>query len=200
MSRRLDFYFDFSSPYAYLASRQIGALADRHGCGVEWRPFLLGAVFATTGGRPLIEIPLKGDYMKLDLERSAGLAGIPFRLPSRFPIATVAAGRAFYWLRETKPALAVPFAEAAFGAYFVEDRDIGDNGVVRALLERVGSDAAAGMAAIATPEVKAMLRSATEAAVARGVFGAPFFFVEGEPFWGADRLPQIERRLARGRR
>ena len=198
MAPRIDFYFDFSSPYAYLASRQIGALAERWGCRVEWRPFLLGAVFATTGGRPLVEIPLKGDYMKLDLERSAGLAGIPFRLPSRFPLATVAAARAFYWLRETAPALAVPFAEAAFAAYFVEDRNISDPAVVGALLGRIGSDEAAGLVAIATPEVKTLLRAATEAAVARGVFGAPFFFVEDEPFWGADRLPQIERRLAEG--
>lgn len=199
MSGPIDFYLDFSSPYAYLASRRIGALAARFGREVAWRPFMLGAVFATTGSRPLIEIPLKGAYMKLDLERSARLAGIPFRLPSRFPIATLAAARAFYWLEETSPARAVPFAEAAFEAYFRDDRDIGDRAVVAGLLEAVGSDPAAGLAAIATDGIKAKLREATEVAVARGVFGAPFFFVDGEPFWGADRLPQMELRLAEGR-
>ncbi|MEZ5862167.1 MAG: 2-hydroxychromene-2-carboxylate isomerase [Geminicoccaceae bacterium] len=196
MPEPIDFYFDFSSPYGYLASRQIGALAGKWGRAVTWRPMMLGAAFAATGGRPLVEIPLKGDYMKVDLVRTARLAGIPFRLPSRFPLATLAAARTYYWLVETSPAKAVPFAEAAFVAYFAEDRDISDRAVVADLLNRAGIDAAAAAAAIATPEIKDRLRAATDEAVARGVFGSPFFFVDGEPFWGFDRLPQIERRLA----
>jgi 2-hydroxychromene-2-carboxylate isomerase len=196
MPEPIDFYFDFSSPYAYLASRQIGTLAERWGRAVAWRPMMLGVAFAATGGRPLVEIPLKGDYMKVDLMRTARLAGIPFRLPRRFPLATLAAARAYYWLEETSPTQAVPFAEAAFGAFFAEDRDISDRAVIADLLESAGGDAAAGLAAIATPEVKERLRAATEEAVARGVFGSPFFFVDGEPFWGFDRLPLIELRLA----
>lgn len=196
MPEPIDFYFDFSSPYGYLASHRIEAVAGRFGRAVRWRPMMLGAAFATTGGKPLVEIPLKGEYAKLDLVRTARLAGIPFRLPSRFPLATLAVARAFYWLEEMSPAAAVPFAEAAFRAFFAEDRDISDREVVADLLDGVGVDAAAGLAAIATPAIKERLRAATDEAVARGVFGSPFFFVDDEPFWGFDRLPQIELRLA----
>lgn len=196
MPEPIDFYFDFSSPYAYLASHRIGALAERFGRDVMWRPMMLGVAFAATGGKPLVEIPLKGEYAKLDLARTARLAGIPFRLPSRFPLATLAVARVFYWLEETRPEAAVPFAVAAFKAFFAEDRDISDRAVVADLLESTGGDKAAGLAAIATPAIKERLRAATEEAVARGVFGSPFFFVDSEPFWGFDRLPQIELRLA----
>ncbi len=196
MREPIDFYFDFSSPYAYLASHRIGELAERFGRAVTWRPMMLGVAFAATGGKPLVEIPLKGDYAKVDLVRTARLAGIPFRLPSRFPLATLAAARTYYWLEETSPAAAVPFAAAAFGAFFAEDRDISDREVIADLLAGAGVDAAVGLAAIATPGIKERLRAVNDEAVARGVFGSPFFFVDGEPFWGFDRLPQMELRLA----
>jgi 2-hydroxychromene-2-carboxylate isomerase len=198
MSAAIDFYFDFSSPYGYLASRRIGAIAERHGRGVHWRPMMLGAAFAATGGKPLVELPLKGDYAKRDLARTARFWGIPFAVPKKFPVVTLAAARAFYWLDEAAPALAVPFAEAAFAALFVEDRNIAEPAVVAELLRSVGADADAGGRAITTPEIKARLRDETEAAVARGVFGSPFLFVDGEPFWGTDRLDQVERWLETG--
>jgi 2-hydroxychromene-2-carboxylate isomerase len=198
MPAAIDFYFDFSSPYGYLASRRIGDIAARHGRGVRWRPMMLGAAFATTGAKPLVHLPLKGDYAKRDLARTARFWGIPFALPERFPVVTLAAARAFYWLEEVAPERAVPFAEAAFAALFVEGRDLADRAVVGDLLASVGADAAAGMAAIATPEIKERLKAETEAAIARGVFGSPFLFVDGEPFWGSDRLDQIDRWLATG--
>jgi 2-hydroxychromene-2-carboxylate isomerase len=198
MPDAIDFYFDFSSPYGYLASRRIGEIVARHGRGVRWRPMMLGAAFAATGGKPLVEMPLKGDYAKRDLARTARFWGIPFAMPRQFPVVTLAAARAFYWLEETAPSLAVPFAEAAFAALFAEDRDIAQPSVVAELVRSVGADAEAGSAAIGTPAIKARLRAETEAAVARGVFGSPFLFVDGEPFWGADRMDQVERWLETG--
>ncbi len=194
----VELFFDFSSPYGYLASRLLPAIATRHGRELRWRPMMLGPALAATGGKPLVQIPLKGDYALRDLPRTARFLGVPFRLPSRFPIVTLAVARAFYWLEATAAERAVPFAAAAFAAYFVADRDIADRAVVGELLAEVGADAAAGLAAIATPAVKDRLRAVTEEAVARGAFGSPFVFVDGEPFWGVDRLDQVERWLATG--
>jgi len=194
----IDFYFDFTSPYSYLASEKIDALAARFGRKVRWRPMLLGAAFPKTGGRPLTEIPLKGDYSVRDFARSARYHGIAFRLPSRFPLATQQAGRAYYWLHDRDCAKARQFARAVFRAYFVDDRDIADTEVVLDLAAACGADRAALAAALATAELKQRLRSETESAMAAGMFGAPYIIVDGEPFWGADRLPQIERWLQDG--
>ncbi len=198
MPAPIDFYFDFSSPYGYLASRRIGELAAAHGRSVRWRPMMLGAAFAATGGKPLVDLPLKGDYARHDLARTARFWGIPFALPKRFPVPTLAAARAFYWLEEAAPARAVPFAEAAFSALFAEDRDIADRAVVGALLGAVGADVEAGSVAIDRPEIKEKLKAETAAAIDRGVFGSPFIVIDGEPFWGADRLDQVERWLVTG--
>src|SRR6266852_5103313 len=108
----IEFYFDFSSPYGYLAAMQIDALARRHGRGVEWRPFLLGAAFKETGQRPLTEQALRGPYHRRDFDRSARLLGVPFRLPEPFPFASLAACRAFYWLADGDPAAARSLALA----------------------------------------------------------------------------------------
>jgi 2-hydroxychromene-2-carboxylate isomerase len=198
MPSAIDFYFDFSSPYGYLGSRRIGGIAARHGREVRWRPMMLGAAFATTGAKPLVHLPLKGDYAKRDLARTARYWGIPFAMPERFPVVTLAAARAFYWLEEVAPQRAVPFAEAAFAALFADGRDLADRAVVVALFAEIGADAAAGAVAIETPEIKERLKAETEAAVARGVFGSPFLFIDGEPFWGSDRLDQVDRWLETG--
>jgi 2-hydroxychromene-2-carboxylate isomerase len=198
MPAPVDFYFDFSSPYGYLASRLIGPLAASHGRAVSWQPMMLGPALAATGGKPLVQLPLKGDYARRDLPRTARFLGLPFRLPSRFPLVTLAVARAFYWLQEAAPERAVPFAEAAFRAFFVDDEDISDRAVVARLLAAVGADAASGLAAIDQPAIKDRLKAATEQAIGRGVFGSPFIFVDDEPFWGCDRLDQVERWLATG--
>lgn len=197
-SSPIEFYFDFSSPYAYLASEQVEALAGRHGRTVDFRPILLGAIFKVSGQRPLTEIPLKGAYSVRDMARSARFAGIDFGMPPVFPIATVKAARACIALQERAPTLAVGFIHRAFRAYFVQGRDLSDDAVVRDVLAESGADADAVLRACEQDEVKAKLRAEVERAVARGVFGTPFFFVDGEPFWGSDRLPQVERWLASG--
>lgn len=192
----LEFYFDFSSPYGYLASEKIDELAAKYGRKVKWRPVLLGVIFKATGAAPLTTVPLKGDYSKLDFERSAHFMGIPYHPPTRFPLPTQVAARAYYWLHERDCKMARAFAHAAYRALFVEDRDISSLDVVLNLAVDVGADRAALAEGVESPEIKERLRSEVAAAVDKGVFGSPLIFCDGEPFFGADRLPQLEARLA----
>jgi 2-hydroxychromene-2-carboxylate isomerase len=198
MALPIDFYFDFSSPYGYLGSERIEEVAARHGRNVLWHPILLGVVFKVTGGAPLTEIPVKGEYSKRDFARSARFLGVPFRLPSRFPIATQQAARAFLWLDDQDPVLAKNFAHAVFRAYFAEDIDISDMSNLLGVAESMGVERRALQAAVSDSALKDRLRARNDAAMARGVFGSPFFFVDGEPFWGVDRLPHLERWLESG--
>jgi 2-hydroxychromene-2-carboxylate isomerase len=193
MASPLEFYFDFSSPYGYFAAEQIEALAARRGRDTVWRPVLLGAIFKITGQQPLVSIPLKGRYAEHDLLRSARRYGLPFRKPSRFPVATTAACRAYYGLADRDPAAAKALALALYRAYFREDRDISDAAVVKAVAAACGHDPGAIAAALDDPALKERLRLEIEAAVARGVFGSPYVIADGEPFWGADRLGEVER-------
>jgi 2-hydroxychromene-2-carboxylate isomerase len=197
--RPIDFYFDFSSPYSYLASEQIEAVAARHGRSVDYRPVLLGAVFKTSGGAPLTEqYSPKAEYSRHDFTRSARFAGVAYRAPSRFPIATVAAARALLWLQQNAPMQAPPFVHAVFRAYFVDDRDISEAGVVLDIARSIGIDADALAAGMQQPAIKDLLKQRVDDAIAFGMFGAPLIVVDGERFWGNDRLPQIERWLAQG--
>lgn len=198
MPAPLEFYFDFSSPYGYIAANRIDAIAAKHGRSVIWRPFLLGVAFRSSGGQPLVDYPMKGDYSRADFDRSAREHAIPFAMPARFPLATQTASRGFYWLDAQDPELARRFAKAAYAAYFAEGQDITDMAVLGELASGLGIDAPAMLAAAASEPWKARLRDVTDAAVGRGVFGSPFIFVDGEPFWGADRLDMIDRWLARG--
>lgn len=198
MAAAIEFFFDFSSPYAYLASRRIGAIADRHGREVWWRPMMLGPALAATGGKPLVHLPLKGDYARRDLARTARFYGIPFAMPTRFPVVTLTAARVFYGLMESDGSKALHFAEAALTALFAEDRDIADRSVIAAILAATGVHPAAGLAAADDPRIKELLKTVTAEAIGRGVFGSPFFFVDGEPFWGSDRLDQLDCWLASG--
>src|SRR5438067_13631976 len=125
MSAPIDFYFDFSSPYGYLASHKIDALTAKHGRTVDWRPMLLGVVFKQTGAAPLTMVPLKGDYSKRDFQRSARYHGIEeFRMPSPFAISTQAPARIMLWAKARDPALGVRVAKALYRGYFFEGRDI----------------------------------------------------------------------------
>jgi 2-hydroxychromene-2-carboxylate isomerase len=198
MAAPIEFYSDFSSPYSYLASEVIEPLAARYGREVEYKPMLLGIAFKVSGMRPLPDIPLKGEYSKRDFERSARFAAVPFVLPEPFPISTVGAARALLWLSDTNRARARAFVHSAFRAYFREGRNISDSPVLTDVLRQAGADPDQALAAIQQADIKERLKAAVDAALARGVFGAPFMFVDGEPFWGHDRLPQIERWLATG--
>jgi 2-hydroxychromene-2-carboxylate isomerase len=199
MGSSIDFYFDFSSPYGYLASEKIEALAARHGRSVNYRPVLLGVVFKQTGALPLTQIPLKGEYSRRDMERSATFHGVTdFRMPSKFPIPSQAAARIVLWAQQRDAAVAAKIVHALYHAFFVDDRDISDPDTAVAVAATCGVDAAAARAAIDDPAIKDALKRANDDAIARGVFGSPFIVVDGEPFWGLDRLVQVERWLETG--
>jgi 2-hydroxychromene-2-carboxylate isomerase len=188
MKPSIDFYFDFSSPYGYLASHKIEGLAAKYGRGVTWRPMLLGVAFKATGSGPLPSIPLKGDYAKRDFLRSARFHGVPFRMPDPFPVSTVAACRAFYSLKDPKEQ--VLLAKTLFRAYFVDNVNIGEASQVLKISNSLGL-----RPEIDSQPVKDKTRAEVEAALAKGVFGSPYIVIDGEPFWGVDRFDQIERWL-----
>jgi 2-hydroxychromene-2-carboxylate isomerase len=198
MANPIDFYFDFSSPYGYLASTRIDVLAAKHGRSVVWRPHLLGAVFKINGQQPLASIPFKGIYAAHDLARSARLLKVPFKLPTKFPVGATAPSRAYYWVSNRDPALAKRLAQALFYAYFAEDRDISSPEVTANIAAKAGVDRAALAQALEDPAVKERLRTEVDAAIERGVFGSPYIVVDGEPFWGSDRLDQVDRWLETG--
>jgi len=124
MANSVDFYFEFSSPYGYIATQVAEATEQRIGRPMTWRPMLLGPVFKINGQQPLVSVPMKGEYSKHDFERTARLHGVPFTYPARFPINTVAAVRAFYWVQDQDPSKARAFARTLYKAYFVEGHDI----------------------------------------------------------------------------
>jgi 2-hydroxychromene-2-carboxylate isomerase len=199
VSTPVEFWFDFSSPYGYLAAQKIEAVAARYGRTVDWRPMLLGAAFKQSGMAPLTMIPLKGDYSKRDFLRSARHHGISdFRLPANFPIPTQAAARIMLWTKSSDPALAVKVAKALYRAYFYEGIDISNADAAADVAARAGADRAAARAAVDDPAIKESLKREVDGAIARGVFGSPFVFVDGEPFWGLDRFDQIEHWLDTG--
>lgn len=198
MAEPIAFYFDFSSPYGYLAALRIDELAAKHGRAVAWKPILLGVSFKATGSEPLMNIPLKGDYSRRDLARTARLQGVPFAIPEPFPFMSVAACRAFYWLDDRDPAKARALAKALYRAAFAEGRVISDAQGVTAVARALGIDGDVLAAALKDPAIKQRLRDEVDDTVAKKIFGSPYFVVDGEPFWGNDRLDQIDRWLETG--
>jgi len=194
----IQFFFDFSSPYGYLAAQKIDALAGRHGRSVDWRPMLLGVVFKQTGSMPLTEVPLKGTYSKRDFARSARFHGIEFRMPPVFPIASQAPSRIVLWAKQQDPAAGARVGRALYRAFFVDGLDISKPDIAADVAGQAGLDREGARAAIDDPAIKDALKREVDAAIAAGVFGSPFVIIDGEPFWGLDRFEQIERWLANG--
>ena len=195
----ITFYFDFSSPYSYIASEWIEALAARHGRTVQWNAMLLGASFQVTEIRTPVSYPLKREYSMRDFERSARFAGVPLTMPEKFPIATQNAARIFWWLHDNEGAeRAVAWARHGLRALFARGVDLSDNAALLRLCAEFGLDPEQAEAAWSDPQRKARLKAVNDAAIAAGVFGAPYFVIDGEPFWGNDRRAQIERWLEKG--
>jgi len=191
MAKPIEFYFDFSSPYGYLAAQRIDEIAAENRREVDWRPFLLGAVFKTTGGQPLLDIPMKGEYALRDLFRSARLMDIPIAVPKNFPFMSVSACRATYWLSEKDPEAGKALALALYRAAFAEDRNIANPQGVAEVAADLGHDPDEVIAAVQDPRIKDLLKREVDAAIGKGVFGSPYFIIDGEPFWGYDRLEDI---------
>jgi 2-hydroxychromene-2-carboxylate isomerase len=193
--REVSFFFDVSSPFAYLASTQIEAVARRAGASVKWRPFLLGALFKAIGTPevPLFALPeAKRAYVPVDLDRWARRWGAPFRFPSRFPMNTVKALRMILQLPEAqRPAL----IHALFHALWVDDRDLADDAELAAIATSVGLDGRALVAGTKADAIKEQLKAATAEAERLGLCGAPSFLVGDLLFWGQDRLLFVEKAL-----
>jgi 2-hydroxychromene-2-carboxylate isomerase len=198
MKKPIDFYFDFSSPYGYLAATQITALAGKYERSVNWYPILLGIVFKATGSPIVATMPLKGEYIGHDAARSARYLGVPFRIPSKFPIATQAPARITCWVRNTAPQKVEAAVLAMYRAYFVDDQDISGPEIAAKAVSRAGIAEAAALAATNDNAIKEQLKYEVHSAVERKVFGSPFMIIDAEPFWGVDRLDQVERWLQTG--
>ena len=195
----IEFYFDPISPYGYLASTQIEALAARYGREVDWKPVLLGiTVMKIMGLPPLMQTPLKKDYVRHDKDRMAKLLGVPMVQHAIEGVNSLSASRAFLWLKANDPQLAVRFAHRIYERLWVLGLDITPAEAVADVAAALGVDRAALLAAIDSTQMKAALRDAVAAAVAKGVFGVPTFIVDGEPIWGVDRLWMLEHWLRHG--
>lgn len=188
----IEFFFDVSSPWTWLGFEGVQPLAAELGQEIAWRPILVGGVFNAVNGSVYESrsnpVPAKARYMKKDLADWARLYGLDIRFPpSIFPVNSVKAMRACCWLGQD----CVPFARAAFRAYWTDDRDIAQDAVLRDVAAAAGVEADAMFVAIARDEAKARLRANTEELIARGGFGSPTLFVGADMYFGNDRLPLV---------
>jgi 2-hydroxychromene-2-carboxylate isomerase len=197
--RTLDFYFDFISPFGYLASLRVDSLAAKYERECRWHSMLLGvSVLKVMGMKPLPSYPLKGPYLKHDRERYMRRHGITINKMegSANPIPP---GRCFHWLKAQDEALAQSFARAAFHAYWQEATDIGTAEACAGIAGKVGADQSAAIRAINDGEGDKLLRAAVDLSMERGVFGSPTFIVdEVEPFFGVEKMELLEEWLATG--
>ena len=198
MAAPIDFYFEFASPYGYLASLRIGSIAAAYERDLVWRPIMLGAALKATGTGPNMQVPMKGPYLLRDAPRFARMLDVPFALPPVMPMNSLAASRAYWWLFDQDRDMAEALAQTVFHAHWGEGRDVSTPEQVAEIAETLGIGRADLLAAVQDPAVKARLKAETDRSLERGVFGSPFVFVDDEPFWGADRLDQVERWLRTG--
>ncbi|MFV0278432.1 MAG: 2-hydroxychromene-2-carboxylate isomerase [Parahaliea sp.] len=192
----LDFYFDFSSSYSYVAHTEVEALAKRQGWEVNWIPISLGVIFQSHGHAIPTQGTAKQRYLWRDVERSAAAQGMPYQWPKPFPFNSIPLARGFLWLQRQDPAAAKRFAHTLFQQLYAEGGNTGDPAaLLQRACESISVVAADMTEAIQGDDIKGALKTTTAEAMARGVFGAPTFAVGDELFWGADRLLQLEQHL-----
>lgn len=193
MARTLEFYFDYGSPYSYLADTQVEAIAQRSGATLVRKPMLLGGVFKATGNHSPAELPQKSKWSGFDMPLWARHYGVPFQRNPFFPVNTLALmrGAAAAQIDGTFES----YHPAVYKAMWVDGRNLNDMKEIAAVLAAAGLDPAKVGARIQDQDVKDRLKATTEEAVARGVFGAPTCFVDNMMFFGNDRLPFVEMAL-----
>jgi 2-hydroxychromene-2-carboxylate isomerase len=193
--RTIEYFFDVGSPTAYLAWTQLPKIAAETGAQIAWRPMLLGGVFKATGNASPVTVPAKGRWMNDDIARWARRYGVPFAFNPHFPINTLSLMRGAAGLQMRRPADFLRYLDAVERAMWEAPKNLGDPAVLAATLAAAGFDADEFIALVGDPEVKAKLVATTEEAVARGVFGAPTFFVGDAMFFGQDRLEFVREAL-----
>ncbi len=184
----IQFWYEFASTYSYVAAARIEGIAAASGLQVEWRPFLLGPIFAESGWNdsPFNLYPVKGRYMWRDVARLCGDNAIPFKKPSKFPRNSLLAARVA--LIGESEGWCAQFTRAVFQANFVDDRDISAWPTIAEILTSLGRSADEVYELALAADNKDRLKRRTETAVTLGIFGAPTFVVASELFWGNDRL------------
>ncbi|WP_036170572.1 2-hydroxychromene-2-carboxylate isomerase [Massilia sp. 9096] len=198
MSKTIQYFFAPQSPYAYLGHQRLLRLAVQYGAMIEPKPFDLGQVFAQSGGLPLAKrAPQRQAYRLQELRRWSDHLGLPLNLQPKFmPVDQTAASLLLVAARELAGAdQALELAGAIMRAVWVEEQDIADMGTLRSLAEDCGFDGAALLVAAATTDTQHIYQAFTQEAIQGGVFGAPWYVIDGQPFWGQDRLDFIERLL-----
>jgi len=194
----IHFYFDFSSPFGYMASEQIDALAAKHGRSVVWKPLLLGAIFKETGGVPIVDVPMKGAYARRDVARTARYHQLPLVMPPDFPFPSIAAARAGYWAWSQSAEQGKALMQGLLRAAWQDGTSIASPEAVIAVAAKLGHEPETVKAALQDQAVKDRLRDEIEEAKAKQVFGSPFFIVDEEPFWGQDRIEMLDAWMTRG--
>ena len=198
MSKRIDFYFDFTSPYGYFASTHVNELADKYDHQVDWHPYVGEEFKPSNSGTGLSQIPAKLKYQKRDIIRTAQFENIPYHDPSVTPLDARYAARAVLWVESTYgEARGIELAQAILRAYHVEDKNISDTQTITAIAQSIGLNAEEVLAGISNASTREQFRAEVDLATAKGVFGSPFFILDGEPFWGFDRMNQLEAALKR---
>jgi 2-hydroxychromene-2-carboxylate isomerase len=191
MGKQIEFFYDYLSPFSYLADTQLPAIARRTGAEIVYRPVLLGAIMKATGNSGPLPIQGKAGYNVADFQRWAKRYGVPAQFNPHFPFNTIRVLRAAIAAQPHDRFLA--FHSAAFRAIWEQGQDLSKEEALRGLLDEAGIDPAL----LEGDHVKSQLRTNMDDAVSRGAFGAPTFFVNGEMFWGNDRLDFVEEALAR---
>ncbi|NOT41263.1 MAG: 2-hydroxychromene-2-carboxylate isomerase [Alphaproteobacteria bacterium] len=193
MTKAVEFLFDFGSPTSYLAYKQLPKIASRHGARIVWTPILLGAVFKATGNSSPAMVPAKARYMNQDLARFAKRYNVVLNFNTHFPVNTLSLMRGAVAYQATDDFDL--YVNAMFDAMWAHPRNLNDQAEVAHVLRDIGIDPDDFLARVERADVKEKLKANTEAAIARGVFGAPAFFVNGDMFFGQDRLDFVEEAL-----
>ncbi len=199
MAKHVDYYVSLNSPWTYLGSKRFEAIAQKHGADVTIWPVDFGSVFAVSGGLPLPKrAPQRQAYRMMELKRWRDHLGVKTTLePKFFPANEVPAAKCVIALREQgRMADAIKLAHAVLAALWTEEKNTGDPATLQAIIAGCGLDAAAVIKASATPGIAEKRETYTKQAIERGVFGAPSFVIDGEIFWGQDRLDFVDRKLA----
>ena len=196
MRKAVDFYFDFGSPASYLAWTQLPTLCQQTNAELHYKPMLLGGVFQATGNHSPVTIPAKGKYTFKDFARFAKRYGVPLNSNPNFPINTLTLMRAATGLQMRGDARFGDYCAAIFKAIWIDAQNLNDPATVGAAMAKAGFDPMALVALAGEQDVKDKLKADTQAAVERGIFGAPTMFVGNEMFWGQDRLDFVREALA----